>query len=130
MNTVVNVLRGAKMDRKSDNRKAERHPTINFVWYRVIGIRADEDQNPVEGLAKSCNISETGLGLLVPIPLPVDEKIFVEIAIKNFNLSAVGRIVFSIPIEGNYQQVGIQFLAVPPNDRMLLIKSFENHASA
>jgi hypothetical protein len=116
-------------DRIPDARAAVRHPTINFVWYQLIAGQADEVQKPVEGIAKSSNISTTGIGLLVTFSLPPDGIIFVEIATKEFNLSAVGRIIYSKPTEGSYHQVGIQFLAVPPNDRLLLLKHFGSHAS-
>jgi len=118
-----------KVERADEDRRqaAVRYTTVNFVWYQVLSDEIGKEQSKFEGIAKSCDISVSGVGLLVPNGLPVGRMVFIEIATKTFNMSAVGKIVYSNPTEGATQRVGIQFLVVPPNDRLLLVKHFGSH---
>lgn len=109
---------------KGDRRVAARHITVKFVWYKVLPSELNGEDFPNEGISKTCDISETGIGLHVPRGLPVGSHIFIEINTRNFNLSAVGKIVYSKATMEGYHRVGAHFLVIPPNDLLLLKKYF------
>lgn len=107
---------------EGDRRVATRHITVKFVWYKVLPLKPDGEDFPNEGISKTCDISETGMGLHVPRGLPIGRQIFIEINTKEFNLSAVGTIIYSRATMEGYHRVGVHFIVIPPNDRLLLSK--------
>lgn len=109
---------------EGDRRVASRHTTVKFVWYKVLPLESNGEDFPNEGISKTCDISETGIGLHVPRGLPNGRQIFIEINTKEFNLSAVGKIIYSRATMEGYHRVGVHFLVVPPSDRLLLAKHF------
>ena len=111
----------------ADRRVASRHSTVKFVWYRVLSLESDGEDFPSEGISKTCDISETGIGLHAPRALPVGRIIFLEIATTEFNLSAIGKIIYSRPTTEGYHRVGVHLTIVPPNDRLLLMRHFRSH---
>ena len=111
----------------ADRRVASRYSTVKFVWYQVLKMESDGEDFPSEGISKTCDISETGIGLHAPRALPVGRIIFLEIATTEFNLSAIGKIIYSRPTTEGYHRVGVHFTIVPPNDRLLLMRYFGNH---
>jgi hypothetical protein len=111
----------------ADRRVASRHSTVKFVWYRVLSLESDGEDFPSEGISKTCDISETGIGLHAPRALPVGRIIFLEIATTEFNLSAIGKIIYSRPTTEGYHRVGVHLTIIPPNDRLLLMRHFKSH---
>ena len=97
-------------------RETHRQQVVRFVWYRLLEAEGIE----AEGVGRSCDISVGGLGMYTSRPLPQDALVFLEIATRDFNLSAVGRVRHSSPAEGDTHRVGVSFIVVPPNDRVLL----------
>jgi hypothetical protein len=110
---------------EGDRRVAIRHITVKFVWYKVLPQESDGEDFPNEGISKTCDISETGIGLHVPRGLPLGRQIFIEINTKEFNLSAVGKIIYSKATMEGYHRVGVHFVVIPPNDLLLLKKHFK-----
>ncbi len=102
-----------------DRRRSPRRPLVNLVWYKIMGEESDEMEPLSEGAHMSCDISETGLGLQCTAPMPVGKKVFIEIATEDLDFSAIGKIVYSKATSGGYYRVGIDFIVVPPNDRLL-----------
>ena len=111
----------------ADRRVASRYSTVRFVWYQILKMDSDGENFPSEGISKTCDISETGIGLHAPRALPVGRIVFVEIATTEFNLSAIGKIVYSRPTPEGYHRIGVNFTIVPPNDRLLLMRYFGSH---
>lgn len=97
-------------------RQTHRQQVVRFVWYRLLEGEGSE----AEGVGRSCDISVGGVGMITPRPLPLDALVFLEIATREFNLSAVGRVRHSAPADGDTHRVGVSFVVVPPNDRVLL----------
>jgi hypothetical protein len=116
----------------ANQRREERHPLVRFIWYKLIddldrrelpsAEEADWAREKNEGIAHSCDISMGGVGLTIAYPYPVGARVFIEIAAGSFNISAVGMVVYIRPKGEKQYRVGIQFLVVPPNDRVLLRK--------
>jgi c-di-GMP-binding flagellar brake protein YcgR len=107
-----------------NRRKAERHPIINFVWYKVLENNSEKLAKSPEGISKMCDISATGIGLYVTEIVPVGKNVFMEVIADKFNLSMIGEIVHSRVEEDGYFRLGISFVVVPPNDRLLLSRMF------
>jgi hypothetical protein len=114
----------------ADRRIASRYSTVKFVWYRILKLESNGENFPNEGISKTCDISETGIGLHAPRALPVGRMVFVEIATTEFNLSAIGKIIYSKPTTEGYHRIGVHFTIVPPNDRLLLMRHFGSHENA
>lgn len=114
----------------ANQRREDRHPLVRFIWYKLIDEleeppskeEADWAQEKNEGIAHSCDISMGGVGITITYPYPVGARVFIEIAAGSFNISAVGMVVYINPKGDKQYRVGIQFLVVPPNDRVLLRK--------
>ena len=106
--------------RESKQRAAKRRPVVNFVWYRVLIDLGEEGDDALCGIARSCDVSASGVGIFTPRPLPDGELIFLEIATRKGNLSGVGTIIYSRQVERGLHRVGIRLEIVPPNDRPLL----------
>lgn len=110
---------------KSEERRiTKRHSLVRFVWYKVIDKEFNQLESSLEGISKSCDISETGVGLYTTSHIPVNTPVFLEIATLKFNISCIGKIAYSRPSENNYFRVGVRFVLLPPNDRILLIEHF------
>lgn len=107
-----------------ERRITRRIPLVRFVWYKVLDRELDEVERSLEGISKSCDISETGVGLYTTQHIPIGTPIFLEIATKRFNLSCIGKVAYSRNADGKFFRIGIRFVLLPPNDRVLLIEHF------
>jgi len=108
--------------KESKQRAEERRSVVNFVWYRVLVDLDAEADDDLCGIARSCDVSASGVGIYTPRALPAGELIFLEIATRKGNLSGVGTIVYSRLVERGLHRVGIRLEIVPPNDRPLLAR--------
>ncbi len=107
----------------SDRRKRRRVPYIKFAWYRTVhdtSMGSEEDPDSLEGISRTCDISRTGIGIVVARPIAVGTLVFVEIATDQTNLSGIGKVMNSARIQSGMHRVGIHWLVVPPNDELLL----------
>lgn len=110
---------------KSEERRiAKRHSLVRFVWYKVLTNEFDQLESSLEGISKSCDISETGVGLYTTSPIPIGTPVFLEIATLKFNISCIGKVAYSRQSENNYFRIGVRFVLLPPNDRILLVEHF------
>jgi len=106
-------------------RTAQRKPIVAFVWYRVVDDNADGDADVSEGIARSCDVSQGGVGIFTSRPLPTKARVFLEIATAVGNISAVGTITHCSQADDDYHRSGIHIEIVPPNDRALLARLLE-----
>jgi hypothetical protein len=106
-------------ERESKKRAEERRSVVNFVWYRVLVDLEEKADDELCGIARSCDVSASGVGIFTPRPLPSGELIFLEIATRKGSLSGVGTIVYSRQVERGLHRAGIRLEIVPPNDRPL-----------
>lgn len=110
-------------------RRAKRTSVISFIWYKLLDSDLDAmvsgegiAQIKTEGVAHSCDISRTGVGLYLAHPLPAEATVFIEVAGKKLNLSAIGKVVYSKKEKKGYYRVGLEFVVIPPNDLISLKK--------
>lgn len=102
-----------------EQRQAPRHRTVKFAWYKAL-----DEGVEIEGVAHSCDLSRGGIGLYVSHELPSNAKVFVEVSTGEFSLSAVGKVAHVRKAKEGYFRIGISFVVVPPNDRILLDRLF------
>ena len=98
---------------EANRRTAARRPYVNFIWYRVLGDHADE------GVARSCDLSSTGIGVVTPRDLAVGTLLMLEVMTTAGNLSAVAKVCHTRSAEGGCFRLGLELEAMPPNDRRL-----------
>jgi hypothetical protein len=113
----------AALVKDDEHRELPRSSFISFIWYKRLGDGAAEA--PAEGLARSCDISEAGVGLVTPREIPAGALIFVEIATPEGGVSAVGRVMHSRALGNGAYRLGIQLEVVPPTDHAILAKLIE-----
>ncbi|MDH5673405.1 MAG: PilZ domain-containing protein [Myxococcales bacterium] len=110
----------------SEQRSHRRRGFITFAWYKCIAAAAadaDADADPtLEGLARSCDISEQGVGLITARALPEGAAVFIEIASKVGGLSLVARVKNCRTESDGRHRVGLSIEVVPPTDRGTLSK--------
>jgi hypothetical protein len=111
-------------NRSEERRIAKRHSLVRFVWYKVLTNEFDQLESSLEGISKSCDISETGVGLHTTSPISIDTPVFLEIATLKFNISCIGKVAYSRKSENSYFRIGVRFVLLPPNDRVLLVEHF------
>jgi hypothetical protein len=120
---TINKDNGASI-RSAERRITKRHSLVRFVWYKVLSNEFDQLESSLEGISKSCDISETGVGLYATSHIPVNTPVFLEIATLKFNISCIGKVAYSRQSEKNYFRIGVRFVLLPPNDRILLVEHF------
>jgi hypothetical protein len=113
-----------------DRRSTRRHAYRQLVWFKIMGEAADLAGDCLEGVSRSSDISTSGLGLVSSVPMPVGKSVFVEIPGRGFKFSAMGRVVYSCPLDGKFHRVGIRFSVIPPNSRVDLDRLIEGRDQA
>jgi len=107
---------------KTEGRRAERHSCVKFAWFRRIDETTSESSGAEEGIARSCDLSETGVGLIVPAALPVGARVFIEIVTTAGNLNFIGRVMHCRERDEGCFRAGIHMEIVPPTNRATLMR--------
>jgi len=110
-------------DYPGERRRAKRFSSNEFIWYHVVDDQEDPSSTSSEGVCLLTDVSETGIGFCTADPLPIGKRVFVEIATKIVDISAVGRIVHSAFVANRHYRAGLCFEAMPPNDHLLLCRA-------
>lgn len=91
---------------------------VRFVWYKALEEQAAGE---VEGIASSCDISASGVGIITPRAIAHDTRVFLELGLpEGRHVSAVGRVVYCRALDDGRHRVGLTLEVVPPNDRQRL----------
>jgi hypothetical protein len=98
-----------------EQRRAARHVFITFAWYKRIDDAALHDE---EGVARSCDVSEDGVGIVTSRPLPVSARLFLELIAGTTRLSALGRVVHSAVLPNGHFRLGVRIESVPPTCKL------------
>jgi c-di-GMP-binding flagellar brake protein YcgR len=107
----------------SCRRRARRLRTVKFIWFKVLDPPEGLDPSLREGLAHSCDLSLTGIGIYGASALPIGTKVFLEISTPDLQISAIGKIVYAQQKAGEgLYRIGVEFEVVPPNDLIELKK--------
>lgn len=99
----------------ADQRAAARHEYINFAWYKRIDDGAQEQE---EGVARSCDVSESGVGMVVTCRLPSAARLFLELISRAGSISAVGTVMHCADVGNGCFRIGIRVDSIPPTDAL------------
>ena len=97
----------------SNRRSYERYPFTTFAWFKRIDEGALDDE---EGVARSCDVSLKGAGVVTSRELPVGARVFLEIVATQGSVSVVGRVQHCSPTGVGQFRVGILVYCIPPTD--------------
>ena len=99
-----------------ERRVAARYEFAAFAWYKRIDDAAEASE---EGVARSCDISETGVGIVTARALPVGAKVFLKIIAAGASVSAIARVMHCRALENGNFRLGLEVFCVPPTDRQV-----------
>lgn len=109
---------GPPMRAHRDQRDSDRFTIVTICWYSIVG-----DSSPAhEGLARSCDFSSTGVGIVTPRPVDQGARVFLEVASNRGQVSIVCAVAFCRKDEDDCYRVGLRLEIVPPSDLPTLKK--------
>lgn len=100
----------------AERRQSSRATMVTFAWYQVLAEVGANESGP-SGISQSCDVSETGIGLLTTRQLEPGARVFVELSTSLGSLSAVAEVANCQRTSGDRYRVGLKLLVVPPSDR-------------
>ena len=98
----------------SNRRSYERYQFSTFAWYKRVDEGASDDE---EGVARSCDVSLKGVGLVTTRELPVGAVLFLEIVSQEGSVSVVGRVQHGRPTGAGQYRLGLLVYCIPPTDQ-------------
>jgi hypothetical protein len=101
----------AKAARGKEQRRAARHSLVSFAWYKRIDEGADDDE---EGVARSCDVSEGGVGIVTVRAFPTNARVLLELIARGSRITALGRVMHSAALPNGNFRIGIRIENVPP----------------
>jgi len=101
-----------------EQRDSNRFTVVTFCWYSIVGDSSEAH----EGLARSCDFSSTGVGIVTPRPVDPGSHIFLEVASNRGQVSAVGVVAYCREDQDSCFRVGLRLEIVPPSDLATLKK--------
>ena len=111
-------------DRPSDAeaRREDRRDVVSFVWYSVLPIEPAAEAAGTEGVARSCDLSTGGIGLVIARSVSAGAWLFLELGLRVGRVSVIARVRHCQPTEGGLFRLGCVIEAVPPNDRQTVAR--------
>jgi hypothetical protein len=98
----------------SNRRIYERHHFATFALYKRVDEGASDEE---EGVARSCDVSLKGAGIVTTRELPAGARLFLEIVGQGGSVSVVGRVMHCTPTGAGQYRVGILVYCIPPTDQ-------------
>jgi len=111
-----------------ERRQAQRHTTLNLLEYDILS-----PEGTVEGMgmARTVNISGTGLLLETGQFFDSGQKLRITLGLNNTLVKLVGQVVHSEPVDDELCNTGVMFVEFSEEDRQVYQAYFENlHAAA
>ncbi len=103
-------------DDSSEARRHTRQALVTFAWFQ----RVDDAASPEDhGIARSCDISLGGIGMMVARSLPVGARLFLELVSQPGRLCVMGKVMHCSSADNGLFRVGIQVDLVPPGSQRL-----------
>jgi hypothetical protein len=102
-------------DDLQEKRISQRFLFVSFAWFKRIDDAATQGE---EGVARSCDISQTGTGMVTNRPLPVGSRVFLKLVSPLGNVSVLGKVMHCRGVENGCFRVGILIECVPPTDQV------------
>ncbi|MBW2450940.1 MAG: PilZ domain-containing protein [Deltaproteobacteria bacterium] len=114
-------------DNPFERRRSERCYALKFLDYEVL---SDEGVVVDRGLARTLNVSESGLLLETGQFFEPRQKLRITLGLSEDLVQMTGQIVHSEPIDEEVCSAGVMFLEFEPDDRGLFQKHFQELKSA
>ena len=108
----------AKAQTDKEARKEERHEIISFIWFK--SIPTSPDVASVEGIARTSDLSNAGLGIVTNQAIAIGTWLFVEIRTRRGSISAVACAMHERRMDDGRHRTGLSLVVVPPEDRQRL----------
>jgi hypothetical protein len=102
-------------DEDQDKRGAVRHEYVNFAWFKRVDDSALEAD---EGVARSCDVSGHGVGMITTRALPAGSRLFIELIGRAGRVSAIGTVVHCADAPNGCYRIGIRIDSLPPTDQL------------
>ena len=109
-------------DNLFERRQAERRYALNFLDYEVL---TEAGEVLGRGLARTLNVSETGLRLETGQFFEPEQKLRITLGLDNDLIQVNGRVVNSQPETDDLCTSGVMFLEFDEADRRTYEKHFE-----
>jgi hypothetical protein len=106
----------------ASGRVHRRYRKATLVWYCAIDPNSSAE--PAEGIGSGFDISRTGLGLTAPKPIPLGARLLVHVRCREFEVTAVTKVVRLRMVDPTLYEVGLHFVAVSPDQRALMGRVF------
>lgn len=102
-------MAAARRPSHDELRQSGRSRVVGFAWFQVLG----ESEG---GLARSCDLSSSGLGLVTSRAIEPGLRVFLKLMHRGRSVSVVGNVMHCRQ-EGALYRVGLQLEVVAPDDR-------------
>ena len=107
----------------SDSAYQREYPRVERILLTSVEQYNIDGELAESRIGRTLNVSEGGILLEVDHPLPFLSKVSLNIAIKEDIIKADGEVVHLRRTKDGKIEMGIKFLDIPADDRMIL----ENH---
>lgn len=97
-----------------ERRRGERHSSLNLLEYDVI---APDGHVEGMGMARTVNISETGLLLETGAFFEAGQQMRITVSLDNSLVKFTGRVVHSRPLDDDLCSTGVQFVEFQAEDQ-------------
>lgn len=110
------------LDDPFERRQAERRYTMNFLDYEILSA---EGETVGRGLARTLNVSATGLLLETGQFFEAGQALRITLGLKTELVQMVGRVAHSRPLNDNLCSTGVHFVEFTEADRRLFQRYFD-----
>jgi hypothetical protein len=110
------------LDDPFERRRAERRYAMNFLDYEIVSA---EGATVGRGLARTLNVSATGLLLETGQFFEPGQALRITLGLANELVQLVGRVVHAQPVNDELCSAGVQFVEFDQADRQLYQRYFE-----
>ena len=105
-----------------ERRRSERRYALNFLDYEII---ADAGDVLGKGLARTLNVSETGLRLETGSFFEPGQTLRITLGLGDDMIQLCGRVMHSEPVDENLCRTGVMFLEFSAADRQTYRRYFD-----
>jgi hypothetical protein len=103
--------------RDQDEHRAEpRHGYVHFAWYKRID---SSEKDGEEGVARSCDVSEGGVGMITSRPLPAGARLFIELICRDGRVAAIGTVAHADEAGNGCYRIGIRMEIFSPSAQLV-----------
>lgn len=105
-----------------EQRRAERRYAMNFLDFEIV---APDGETLGRGLARTLNVSATGLLLETGQFFEPGQQLRITLGLKNELVQLLGRVVRSQPVDDDICSTGVQFVEFGAGEQELYRRYFE-----